>query len=157
MTSQHQHRPPPPVIHADLPASLHAPRQARATIRQALTTWGLGALADDAELLASELVANAAEHADGTPIRFTIRQYPGPGSHRGILCQITDNAPARPPRQPGHTDSERGRGLQIVAALATTSGITAGRHGKTAWFTLTTQPERTISARCADFEAEPGP
>ncbi len=155
MTYQNYRQPASPVVHAELPASPHAPRQARAAVRQALDTWGLGTLAGDAELLASELVANAAEHADGTPIRFTIRQHPGPGGRRGILCQITDNTPARPRPQPGHADSERGRGLQIVAALATTSGISARPHGKTAWFTLT-QPEPAISARYADFEAEPG-
>ncbi len=155
MTYRDHLRQQPAVIQAELPASLLAPRQARAAVRQALITWGLGALADDAELLASELVANAAEHADGMPIRFTIRQYPGPGGRRGILCQIADNTPTPPQPQPGHADSERGRGLQIVAALATTSGISASPHGKTAWFTLT-QPELTMSARHADFEAEPG-
>jgi len=34
--------------------------------------------------------------------------------------------------------SERGRGLAIVAALATDSGYTTRPGGKTAWFTLAT-------------------
>jgi hypothetical protein len=118
-------------------------------------TW-LRRWQSSAALRASRAYANAAEHADGTPIRFTIRQYSGPGGRRGILCQITDNAPTRPQSQPARADSERGRGLQIVAALATTSGMSANPDGKTAWFTLTTQPELAISARYADFEAEPG-
>ena len=156
MTRRNQEGRQQAVVEAELPASLHAPRQARVAVREALTTWGLDELADDAELLATELVANAAEHADGRPIRFTILQHPGPSGRRGILCQITDNTESRPQRQARHADSERGRGLQIVAALATTSGITASPRGKTAWFTLTTEPEHAISARYADFEAEPG-
>lgn len=96
MRHDHHQTPGSPVIRAELQASLLAPRQARAAVRQALSTWGLAALADDAELLAGELVANAAEHADGTPIGLTICQHAEPGGRRGILCQITDSASALP-------------------------------------------------------------
>jgi hypothetical protein len=54
-----------PIVQAELPASLLAPRQARAAVRRALAGWGLAALAGDAELMTSELVANAVEHGDG--------------------------------------------------------------------------------------------
>lgn len=144
-----------PMLRTYLPADLTAPRQARAVIRHALVSWGLSALSADAELISSELVANAAEHA-GTPIRLTISPHTEPNGRRGILCQITDAVPAAPTPQPLPTDSERGRGLHIVAALATRSGLTVNPLGKTAWFTLTATPDRNASPRQAGFEAEPG-
>lgn len=139
MRGNHDRLPAAPIFRAELPASLLAPRQARATVRHALNAWGLDALSNDAELIASELVANAAEHADGTPIGLTIHQHAERGGRRGILCQIADAAPAWPPPGPGQPDRERGRGLQIVAALSDGHGIVTSPHGKTAWFTLTAQ------------------
>jgi anti-sigma regulatory factor (Ser/Thr protein kinase) len=137
--------PAAPVLRTQLPASLTAPRQARAAIRQALHAWGLHALASDAELLGSELVANAAEHGAG-PIGLTIRQHVTPGG-RGIACEITDTSPNLPASRPCQAHAERGRGLAIVTALATTSGITTTPRGKTAWFTLTpAHPEHSTGA-----------
>ena len=70
---------------ATFPASLTAPRQARSAIRAALTGWGLPGLADDAELLTSELIANAAEHGTG-PIGLTVRtQHPAQRANGGHL------------------------------------------------------------------------
>jgi anti-sigma regulatory factor (Ser/Thr protein kinase) len=83
-------------VRLQLPASLLAPRQARAAIRKALTAWGLRALAEDAELAASELVANAAEHGNGEPIGLAISAHTEPGGQAGVLCQVTDTAPACP-------------------------------------------------------------
>ena len=153
-TSQPRH-PGLPFIRVELPASLTAPRQARGAVRDALTAWGLTALTSDAELLTSEIVANAAEYGRG-PIGLTIRQHTGPAGQRGICCQITDTSPARPQPLAAGADSERGRGLRIVQAIATTSGITGHPHGKTAWFTLTDTRQPDHSIRQADFEAEPG-
>lgn len=145
--------PPGQVVHANLPATPLAPRQARLTIRSVLSAWGLTALSSDAELIGSELVANAAEHADGTPIGLTIGPINEPGGQRGILCQVTDASPQLPHLEPAHPDSERGRGLHIVTALATTSGVTPTPPGKTAWFTLTTSP---APARQLSRQAEAG-
>lgn len=139
-----------PMFRADLPASLAAPRQARATVRHALTAWGLDALSADAELITSELVANAAEHGQ-MPIGLTIRRHTEPDGQHGILCQISDGTPAPVRPQPLQADGERGRGLHLVAALATTSGTTVNPHGKTAWF-----PHRRARARRQPgFEALP--
>ncbi len=140
-------------VHSDLPSTLRAPRQARLTVRKVLGSWGLGNLSNDAELLASELVANAAEHTDGSPIGLTIRQHTEPTGERGVLCQVTDPDPALPVSQSAEPDSERGRGLHVVAALATSSGFTTSPRGKTAWFTLTAERERARS-RSLDLGAE---
>jgi anti-sigma regulatory factor (Ser/Thr protein kinase) len=147
-------QPPSRVLRTTLPATLTAPSQARATIRHALTAWGLAHLAEDAQTLASELVANAAEHGNGQTIDLVIRRHTAEG-RPGIACEITDTDPALPARPPTRPDAERGRGLAIVTALATTSGITATPTGKTAWFTLTT-PDQEPAARHPEPELEPG-
>jgi anti-sigma regulatory factor (Ser/Thr protein kinase) len=140
-------------VRLSLPASPVAPRQARAAIRQAVTSWGLGALSADAELLASELVANAAEHGSGQPITLALRQQAPKGGQPGIVCEVTDGSPALPQPRLIQPDSERGRGLAIVAALATDSGVTAKPDGKTAWFTLTAPAAMTERDRHAEPEA----
>ncbi len=115
---------------------------------------GLSAIASDAALITSELVANSAEHAPGAPIGLTIRPHTEPSGRPGILCQVTDTSPNPPKRQPLRPGSERGRGLHIVAALATASGVTTSPNGKTTWFTLTNQhPEHSIQP---DLEPEAG-
>src|SRR5207247_470796 len=91
---------------------------ARSAVRQALADWGMGHLSVDAELLASELVANAAEHGDGRPIGLALRRHAEPGEQPGITCEITDGSPAMPrPREPG-PDRERGRGAQLTTREA---------------------------------------
>ncbi len=137
---------------AELPASLGSARQARAAVREALAAWGLDYLAGDAELLASELVANAAEHGDGQPIGLALRRVPGPRGEQSLVCEVTDTSPAMPMPRDAEPDAERGRGLSIVSALARTSGVTPSLVGKTAWFTLAT-PDPSAEA---DAEAEVG-
>lgn len=70
----------------------------------------MGHLSGDAELLASELVANAAEHGDGKPISIIVRRHAEPGGHPGITCEVTDSAPQLPQRPVAGPDAERGRG-----------------------------------------------
>jgi anti-sigma regulatory factor (Ser/Thr protein kinase) len=145
-----------PAMRAVLPADLTSARQARSSVRQALATWGLDHLAADAELLASELVANAAEHGDGTPISLALRRHAVPGGQPGITCEVTDTSPDMPRRtQPG-PDSERGRGLAIVEALARSSGVRATRAGKTTWFTLALTDRARRLARQIQHDLEAG-
>ena len=143
-------------VRAELPADLTSARQARSAVRQALAAWGLDHLSGDAELLASELVANAAEHGDGTPIGLAVRRHADPGGQPGITCEVTDTSPALPqPADPG-PDAERGRGLAIVAALARSSGVRTSQAGKTSWFTLALTDRAHQVARQLDHEPEAG-
>jgi anti-sigma regulatory factor (Ser/Thr protein kinase) len=143
-------------VRAELPADLTSARQARSAVRQALAAWGLGHLSGDAELLASELVANAAEHGDGQPISLALRRHAGPGEPPGITCEITDTSPALPQRADPGPDAERGRGLAIVEALAHTTGVRASRAGKTTWFTLALTDRAHRVARQLEHEPEAG-
>ena len=144
-------------LQTELPADLTSARQARSAIRQALADWGMDHLSDDAALLASELVANAAEHGDGTPISLALRRHAEPGGQPGITCEVTDTSPAipRPRTEPG-ADAERGRGLAIVAALARSSGMRASQAGKTTWFTLALTDRAHRAARHIEHEPEAG-
>ena len=144
-------------VRAELPADLTSARQARAAIRQALAAWHLDQLSGDAELLASELVANAAEHGDGQPIGLALRHHAEPGARPGVTCEVTDTAPAIPHRrQEAGPDAERGRGLAIVTALADSSGVHASQGGKTSWFTLALTDRAHRNAHQLEHEPEAG-
>jgi anti-sigma regulatory factor (Ser/Thr protein kinase) len=143
-------------LQTELPADLASARQARSAIRQALAAWRMEHLSGDAELLASELVANAAEHGDGTPITLALRRHAGPGGRPTITCEVTDTSPAMPrPAEPG-PDAERGRGLTIVAALAQSSGVRASQAGKTTWFTLALTDRAHRAAAQIEHQPEAG-
>jgi len=143
-------------MRTELPAGLTSARQARSAVRQALAGWGMDHLSGDAELLASELVANAAEHADGTPIGLALRCRAEPGEQPGITCEVTDGSPAMPRRTEPGPDSERGRGLAIVNALARSSGVRASQAGKTSWFTLALTDRAHRAAAQLEHEPEAG-
>jgi len=140
------------VLRAELPADLTSARQARSAVRRALAAWGIDDPDGDAELLASELVANAAEHASG-PIRLALRRHAHPGGQHGITCEVTDTSPGLPVPGQARPDDERGRGLAIVAALAATSGVRAEPADKTTWFTLALRDR--IGRALPQAQAEP--
>ena len=143
-------------MRTELPAEPASARQARSAVRQALADWGMNHLSGDAELLASELVANAAEHGDGTPISLALRRHAGPGGRPGITCEVTDGSPATPRRTEPGPDSEHGRGLAIVNALARSSGVRATQAGKTSWFTLALTDRTHRAAAQLEHEPEAG-
>jgi anti-sigma regulatory factor (Ser/Thr protein kinase) len=147
--------PQPDEVRTELPADLTSSRQARAAIRQAVAAWGMDGLSGDAELLGSELVANAAEHGDGQPIGLAVRRHAEPDGRPGITCEVTDTAPQFTPRLVPDPDAERGRGLAIVAALADSSGVRAGQAGKTSWFTLALTDRAHRIARQIEHDPEP--
>jgi anti-sigma regulatory factor (Ser/Thr protein kinase) len=143
-------------MRTELPADLASARQARSAVRQALAAWGMSHLTDDAELLASELVANAAEHGDGKPIDLALRRHAEPDGRPGITCEVTDASRAMPQRIEPGPHAERGRGLAIVDALARSSGVRASQGGKTTWFTLALTDRAHRVARQIEHEPEAG-
>ncbi|QPP05486.1 SpoIIE family protein phosphatase [Streptomyces bathyalis] len=140
-----------------LPTSQLAPSTARAIVRSEIEKWGRAStapwrlterLADDAELLVSELVSNALMHA-GTQIEVACgveTDVPGPdepGEAHGpvevsaVLVEVVDRQPTG--RVSGDTSARRGGrglGLQIVGALAQSWGVTYRRTEKVVWFRL---------------------
>jgi anti-sigma regulatory factor (Ser/Thr protein kinase) len=101
-----------------------------------LRQWGVPALVDTAELLASELVTNALQHTRGGAV-LTATLTPGPG-HR-LRIEVQDSLAGRPRPRPADMAGDHGtsgRGLLLVQALADTWGVRARAGGKVVWFEL---------------------
>jgi serine phosphatase RsbU (regulator of sigma subunit)/anti-sigma regulatory factor (Ser/Thr protein kinase) len=113
---------------------------ARRFVRQTLQSWDItersteaGRLVDDAVLLTSELVTNAVVHA-GTALDVTCRIASGE-----LEIAVRDRHPARTlPDIPATaaTSAERGRGLLLPTALASSWGVTYARTAKAVWFRM---------------------
>jgi anti-sigma regulatory factor (Ser/Thr protein kinase) len=131
----------PSVTGCPLSPSPDAASRARSFTRDALNAWGLGELADDAELVVTELLANAVRHA------WPSRHENGSGAAalalwllretNGCMCVVTDPSDCAPSlRQPG-SSSEDGRGLQVIHALSHHWGWSPlSEHGKAVWAIL---------------------
>jgi anti-sigma regulatory factor (Ser/Thr protein kinase) len=127
----------PAVAACPLGTNAQSGRAARRFTRTTLREWGLGSLADDAEAIVGEFVANAVSHAartaaSGQPIGLRLLRRSGE-----VMCAVldpSDNAPVL--RAPDRTD-EAGRGLQMVDALSDVWGWSpvTGR-GKAVWAIL---------------------
>src|SRR5215469_11925528 len=107
-----------------LSASPGAASVARSFTRQVLACWDLAELADDAQVIVSELLANAIQHAGpGQPGHHPGAWATGPGlwllrRADGLMCVVTDPSDLVPAlKQPGDT-GECGRGLHVVHALS---------------------------------------
>jgi anti-sigma regulatory factor (Ser/Thr protein kinase) len=91
--------------------------RARRLVRDTLATWGLAAVTDAAEAVASELAANAATAAlppaAGRPA-IILAVYDRPP---GVTIFVWDNGPGKPEPANAGRDAESGRGLAIIDAL----------------------------------------
>lgn len=109
----------------------------RRTLRLILTMHGLIRLADTAELLATELVANAVLHTKG-PAVLRVRWSAGV---LRIGAWDADPEPPEPPEELASlVDAEDGRGLALVKACADVWGwqplARFGNRGKYVWCEL---------------------
>jgi serine phosphatase RsbU (regulator of sigma subunit)/anti-sigma regulatory factor (Ser/Thr protein kinase) len=118
-----------------------AASRARRFIRDSLRSWEVTAsdpAVEDAVLLASELVANAVQHA-GTGVEVGCRLVA-----EMLEVTVTDRHPARSLPDPRGDEedhfSERGRGLTLPAVLASSWGVTYTGAAKTVWFRLRLSP-----------------
>jgi len=121
-------------------------RTARRLTRSTLRDWGLAFLAEDAETIVGEFVANAVTHAaaaaaaavpsqrrqaaDGLGLRLLRR-------NGEVICAVLDPSDAAPVLKAPASAEEAGRGLQMVDALSDVWGWSpvAGR-GKAVWAVL---------------------
>jgi hypothetical protein len=117
------------LIETALPASRHAPSDARALLRNALHTWALDGLGDVSELIVSELVSNVVCHV-GTPmtLRVTVTR------DRSVLrIEVDDSSAAIPEVDHPTPETLGGRGLWLIDELATRWGFRPAPSGKTVW------------------------
>ena len=115
-----------------LPADPTAPGRARAVLHRVGAEWGVDEEPlHDAAMIVTELVANAVDHAH-TASTLTVGL-----DDRGLSIAVRDGNAAQGPRpRPVDPHARRGRGLQMVEALAQTWGVTVHPDGKTVWAVL---------------------
>lgn len=123
----------PPATHtfAELPYLPSAVPQARRVLRECL---GLAGLAEEvsgiAELLVSELVTNAVKYGR-PPVWLLVELRPGL-----VHASVSDTSTTLPQRRDARPDSEGGRGLLVLEALAGSWGAVSVESGKYMWFDL---------------------
>lgn len=124
---------------ATLPATPQAPARARALLNQACAAWRLTDLAPAAEVILSELSANAVVHAR-TSMRIIIQRT------ATALHLVVRDADPTPPRQrslpPSGSPADSGNGLHLVAAFADEWGTMPTPDGKAVWASLRIGQER---------------
>lgn len=113
----------------ELLGGVEAAPRARAFASGVLASWRFpGELRDLGVLAASELVANSLQH--GTPpMRLRLRR-----TDRRLIIEVTDGDDHLPRRRRAETEDEAGRGISIVATVASSWGSrrTPG-GGKAVW------------------------
>jgi serine phosphatase RsbU (regulator of sigma subunit)/anti-sigma regulatory factor (Ser/Thr protein kinase) len=114
---------------------------ARAFVGRTVRAWGADSVADDAVLIASELVTNVIVHA-GTPAEVSCALLRDPaGAVCAVRVEVADRHPGRtlPALRHGWDEdgeAEGGRGLYLSAQLASAWGVQYTRAVKQVWFVL---------------------
>jgi anti-sigma regulatory factor (Ser/Thr protein kinase) len=135
-------------------ASVAAPGFARTLMERRLNKWGYSHIVDDALLVTAEMVTNAAQATPGEEITLLCRW-----EANAVLVEVWDSSPEPPVPAPmieltldnldlaeADFDTNGGRGLHIVQALATEWGhrfdpidpATGHSCGKWVWARLRT-------------------
>ncbi|MEO3798584.1 ATP-binding protein [Nonomuraea sp. B1E8] len=112
----------PPVV-ASVP-------QARHSVGAQARQWGFADESTTAELLVSEVLANALAHTE-EPVR--VRMSEGDGALRLEVEEHGAATPLPPARLSG-PDEESGRGLFLLETLSREWGVDGTRTGKVVWF-----------------------
>jgi anti-sigma regulatory factor (Ser/Thr protein kinase) len=121
-----------------LAADPESVKAAREFTTETLRCWQLDALMDESVMIASELVTNAVRHGacQGSPgsgkIGLSWQRHVG-----RLICVVTDGSRMPPVLMQADMDSESGRGLHVVDALAAGWGWTmVGTSEKAVWAVL---------------------
>ncbi len=99
---------------------------ARTLLADQLKVWGLEEHAFTMELVVSELVTNALQHASGTVTLRLIRDD-------ALICEVSDGSSTSPHPRKAQPWDEGGRGLYLVGQLADRWGTRYTEAGKTIW------------------------
>ncbi|GAA1144176.1 MULTISPECIES: SpoIIE family protein phosphatase [Streptomyces violaceusniger group] len=110
----------------DIPPDAAAVAEARRNTTGQLLAWGLEETLFTTELIVSELVTNAIRYGR-PPIRLRLIR------DRCLICEVSDANSTAPHLRRARVFDEGGRGLMLVAQLATRWGTRQGTDGKTIW------------------------
>ncbi|NJC71751.1 STAS domain-containing protein [Planosporangium thailandense] len=110
-----------------LPASPVAAPVARRLLGRACRSWSVQDSLEPAELVATELVANAVRHA-GSRVTFTVSLR-----QDDLQISVGDDSPVLPTRRAASALDEHGRGLLMLDALCRDWGMTCVGDGKVVW------------------------
>ncbi|HEX3649810.1 MAG TPA: ATP-binding protein, partial [Pseudonocardiaceae bacterium] len=136
-----------------LPAGTMADPAARRFTLDTLGSWPVAAeTRETAELVVSELVGNAVQHADGT-VELGL-----------VLCgdmvriEVVDNSPVLPVMLDPEPAGDRHRGLHIVADLSANWGTKREAGGKIVWAELpTATADRTAGRTTTETTPDSAP
>lgn len=120
----------PRLIAFMLPGIPESVRMARFHVRAALGLCGLSLHADDAEIITSELVTNAVQHACCDVTETVVVTLARPQNQDAVIVVVSDSSPQAPVMRIAPAGSERGRGLQIVESLSVHWGWRPESRGK---------------------------
>jgi PAS domain-containing protein len=124
-----------------LPRAAESAADARHHVATALADWGRSEVADSAEMIVTELVANTVRHARGLGIDAADTR-PGTiklrllnlGESGGLVCEVYDGAKSVPQVRHTAVSDEFGRGLLLVETMsAHTWGSRHTPSGKVIW------------------------
>lgn len=137
---------PPQTMSTVFVAVPRAAGDARAFTTLVLDGWGLSHLVETAELLVSELITNAVNHAGGTmeppddlcepagdipPVILSVSRFDA------LLVQVWDASSEPVVRREAADDDVDGRGLDLVDALSKEWGCEVlETGGKVVWFAI---------------------
>jgi len=130
----------PAVVACALGAGAQSGRTGRKFTRNTLRDWGLASLADDAEAIVGEFVANAVSHAaravaaadPGQQLGLRLLRRTGE-----VMCAVLDPSDRAPVLRMPDRNEEAGRGLQMVDALSDVWGWSpVNGRGKAVWAIL---------------------
>ncbi|WP_369139436.1 ATP-binding protein [Modestobacter versicolor] len=115
----------------DLPPVPSSVPLARQLVRNVLHTWAAPQDRLDAELLVTELVANVVDHARVDVLTLELAL-----AGAWLRIGVVDGDAVRPVLRELSTAHERGRGMQLVAAIADRWGAEDHEGGKRVWVEL---------------------
>jgi serine phosphatase RsbU (regulator of sigma subunit)/anti-sigma regulatory factor (Ser/Thr protein kinase) len=111
------------------PAEAERVPAARTAVAERLRAWGLDDQAFAMELIVTELVTNAVQHAQGAIGLRLIRDD-------ALTCEISDGSSTSPHPRRAQPMDEGGRGLYLVGQMADRWGTRYTDTGKTIWAEL---------------------
>lgn len=126
------------VVTCELDGASGSAGDARRFVAEVLADWGLGVLVVDAQLMVSELVGNAVQHARSTAgVGVSVSVADGT-----LEVGVSDGSRILPRPPSGREavsgrSAESGRGLYLVNQLADAWGTALLPEGKQVWFRLT--------------------